>query len=183
MEQFAQVGDTVAVGSNLAKIEIGEHTSKVSPKETKPAAAKESKTAIKAKEAEPKVQEKPSVPKQEATSSPQNEATKAPQTASKPVLDLAEYAIGSRKETTVKMNRMRLRIAERLKEAQNTAASLTTFNEIDMSALVNLRKKYKDVVLEKHGIKLGFMGAFLKASAAALHAVPAVNARIEGFWD
>ena len=78
------------------------------------------------------------------------------------------------------MNRMRSRIAERLKESQNVAASLTTFNEIDMSALMELRKKYKDDILEKHGIKMGFMGAFLKASSMALLDVPAVNARIEG---
>jgi 2-oxoglutarate dehydrogenase E2 component (dihydrolipoamide succinyltransferase) len=78
------------------------------------------------------------------------------------------------------MNRMRMRISERLKESQNIAASLTTFNEIDMTNLINLRKKYKDAVLEKHGVKMGFMGAFLKASAAALTEVPAVNARIEG---
>ena len=62
------------------------------------------------------------------------------------------------------MNRMRLRIAERLKESQNTAASLTTFNEVDMSNLMDFRKKYKDEFIEKTGIKLGFMGAFSKAS-------------------
>jgi 2-oxoglutarate dehydrogenase E2 component (dihydrolipoamide succinyltransferase) len=73
-----------------------------------------------------------------------------------------------------------MRISERLKESQNIAASLTTFNEIDMTNLMNLRKKYKDLVLEKHGVKMGFMGAFMKASAAALMEVPAINGRIEG---
>ena len=77
------------------------------------------------------------------------------------------------------MNRMRLRIAERLKESQNTAASLTTFNEVDMSNLMDFRKKYKDEFIEKTGIKLGFMGAFSKASALALKEIPAVNAAIE----
>lgn len=74
---------------------------------------------------------------------------------------------------------MRLRIAERLKESQNTAASLTTFNEVDMSNLMDFRKKYKDEFIEKTGIKLGFMGAFSKASALALKEIPAVNAAIE----
>jgi 2-oxoglutarate dehydrogenase E2 component (dihydrolipoamide succinyltransferase) len=87
---------------------------------------------------------------------------------------------GNRNETRVKMNRMRLRIAERLKQSQDTAASLTTFNEIDMSALMALRKEYKDAVVKKHGVKFGFMSAFVKASAIALQELPAVNASIEG---
>jgi len=77
------------------------------------------------------------------------------------------------------MNRMRLRIAERLKESQNAAASLTTFNEIDMSALMALRSKYKDEILKKHGVKLGFMSAFARASCLALKEIPAANASIE----
>lgn len=75
---------------------------------------------------------------------------------------------------------MRARIAERLKEAQNTAASLTTFNEIDMSALMAFRAKYKDQVMKEHGIKLGFMSAFVKASTVAMKELPAVNASIVG---
>lgn len=78
------------------------------------------------------------------------------------------------------MNRMRLRIAERLKQSQDTAASLTTFNEIDMTNLMNLRAEYKDAVVKKHGVKFGFMSAFVKASAAALQEIPAVNASIDG---
>ncbi|KAI0760475.1 dihydrolipoamide succinyltransferase [Fomes fomentarius] len=87
---------------------------------------------------------------------------------------------GSRNETRVKMSRMRLRIAERLKESQNAAASLTTFNEIDMSSVIEFRKKYKDEVEKVHGVKLGFMSAFAKASCLALREVPAANASIEG---
>lgn len=87
---------------------------------------------------------------------------------------------GSRDETRVKMSRMRLRIAERLKQSQNTAASLTTFNEIDMTNLMKFRKQYKDDVLKHHGVKLGFMSAFAKASAVALKEIPAANASIEG---
>lgn len=78
------------------------------------------------------------------------------------------------------MNRMRLRIAERLKQSQNTAASLTTFNEVDMSAIMQFRKSYKDEVLKKTGVKLGFMGAFSRACILAMRDIPAINASIEG---
>ncbi|CAF0883991.1 unnamed protein product [Adineta steineri] len=87
---------------------------------------------------------------------------------------------GTRSETRVKMTRMRLKIAERLKEAQNTCAMLTTFNEIDMSNIVEFRKKYSDQFLKRHNIKLGFMSAFVKASACALMDNPIVNAVIDG---
>src|ERR1700733_437246 len=78
------------------------------------------------------------------------------------------------------MNRMRLRIAERLKESQNAAASLTTFNEIDMSSLMSMRSKYKDEIFKTHEVKLGFMSAFAKACSLALREIPAANASIEG---
>merc|ERR1712110_956008 len=86
---------------------------------------------------------------------------------------------GDRTENRVKMNRMRQRISQRLKDSQNTAASLTTFNEIDMTNIMALRKKYKDPFEKKHGIKLGFMSAFAKASANALTNSPAVNGVID----
>uniref|UniRef100_A0A8C5CKS6 Dihydrolipoyllysine-residue succinyltransferase component of 2-oxoglutarate dehydrogenase complex, mitochondrial n=1 Tax=Gadus morhua TaxID=8049 RepID=A0A8C5CKS6_GADMO len=79
----------------------------------------------------------------------------------------------------VKMNRMRLRIAQRLKEAQNTCAMLTTFNEVDMSNITEMRAFHKDAFLKKHNIKLGFMSAFVKASAYALADQPSVNAVID----
>jgi 2-oxoglutarate dehydrogenase E2 component (dihydrolipoamide succinyltransferase) len=78
------------------------------------------------------------------------------------------------------MNRMRLRIADRLKEAQNTNAMLTTFNEIDMSAYINMRKDFGDAFLKKHGIKLGFMSGFVRAATLALQEQPVVNAVIDG---
>lgn len=84
------------------------------------------------------------------------------------------------REERVRMTRLRQRIAERLKEAQNTAAMLTTFNEADMSAVMDLRSDYKDLFAKKHGIKLGFMSFFVKACCHALKEVPSVNARIEG---
>ena len=83
-------------------------------------------------------------------------------------------------EERVKMTRLRKRIAERLKDAQNTAAMLTTFNEVDMTEVMIARAKYKDLFAKKHGIKLGFMSFFAKACTFALREVPAVNARIDG---
>jgi 2-oxoglutarate dehydrogenase E2 component (dihydrolipoamide succinyltransferase) len=84
------------------------------------------------------------------------------------------------REERVKMTRLRQRIAERLKEAQNTAAMLTTFNEIDMSHVIALRNQYKDSFEKKHGVKLGFMSFFVKAAIQALKDFPAVNAEIDG---
>ena len=78
------------------------------------------------------------------------------------------------------MTKLRQTIARRLKDAQNTAAMLTTFNDVDMSAVMNLRSQYKEVFEKKHGVKLGFMGFFSKAVIQALKDVPAVNAEIDG---
>ncbi len=78
------------------------------------------------------------------------------------------------------MTRLRKRIAERLKEAQNTVAILTTFNELDMSRVIALRKEYRDAFEKKHGVRLGFMSLFIKAAIVALRELPAVNAEIDG---
>ena len=83
-------------------------------------------------------------------------------------------------EERVKMTRLRQTIARRLKEAQNSAAMLTTFNEVDMTAVMEMRKKYKELFEKKHGVKLGFMGFFTKAVCHALAEIPAVNAEIDG---
>jgi 2-oxoglutarate dehydrogenase E2 component (dihydrolipoamide succinyltransferase) len=83
-------------------------------------------------------------------------------------------------EERVKMTRLRKRIAERLKQAQNTAAMLTTFNEADMGAVMALRAKYNEAFEKRHGVKLGFMSFFVKACVAALKEIPAVNAEIDG---
>jgi 2-oxoglutarate dehydrogenase E2 component (dihydrolipoamide succinyltransferase) len=87
---------------------------------------------------------------------------------------------GAGRETRVRMTRLRQTIAKRLKQAQSTAAMLTTFNEVDMSAVLALRSRYKDVFEKRHGVKLGFMGFFVRACVAALKAVPDVNAQIDG---
>jgi 2-oxoglutarate dehydrogenase E2 component (dihydrolipoamide succinyltransferase) len=87
---------------------------------------------------------------------------------------------GERKEERVKMTRLRQTVARRLKEAQNTAAMLTTFNDVDMTAVIEARSRYKDLFEKKHGIRLGFMGFFVKACALAAKDVPSVNGSIEG---
>ena len=92
----------------------------------------------------------------------------------------APAATGGRKEERVRMTRLRQTVAKRLKEAQNTAAMLTTFNDVDMSAVIEARAKYKDLFEKKHGVRLGFMGFFVKAACLAARDVPSVNAKIEG---
>lgn len=84
------------------------------------------------------------------------------------------------REERVKMTRLRQTIARRLKDAQNTAAMLTTYNEVDMSAVMDLRNRYKDIFEKKHGVKLGFMGFFTKAVTHALKEIPSINAEIDG---
>ncbi|MEM8798857.1 MAG: 2-oxoglutarate dehydrogenase complex dihydrolipoyllysine-residue succinyltransferase [Pseudomonadota bacterium] len=107
-------------------------------------------------------------------------AKRSGQAASAPIATApSAQASNEPREERVRMTRLRKRIAERLKEAQNTAAMLTTFNEADMTAVMDLRNDYKTVFEKKHGIKLGFMSFFVKACVHALREVPAVNARIE----
>jgi 2-oxoglutarate dehydrogenase E2 component (dihydrolipoamide succinyltransferase) len=89
-------------------------------------------------------------------------------------------APGERREERVRMTRLRQTVARRLKEAQNTAALLTTFNDVDMTAVMEARSRYKDLFEKKHGIRLGFMSFFVKAAVLAARDVPAVNAYIEG---
>ncbi|WP_298421688.1 2-oxoglutarate dehydrogenase complex dihydrolipoyllysine-residue succinyltransferase, partial [Rhodoblastus sp.] len=104
--------------------------------------------------------------------------------AAAPVVPAAARAPSSAEDATreerVKMTKLRQTIARRLKEAQNTAAMLTTFNEVDMQPLMSLRAQYKDLFEKKHGVKLGFMGFFVKACTHALKEIPAVNAEIDG---
>lgn len=100
----------------------------------------------------------------------------AQQSAKKPPTSIG----GTRTETRVPMTRMRMKIAENLKNAQNTNAMLTTFNEIDMSGYMNMRKEYGEAFLKKHNVKLGFMSGFIKAATIALQDQPVVNAVIEG---
>ncbi|KAJ6086922.1 Biotin/lipoyl attachment [Penicillium canescens] len=175
--------DTVTVGQDLVKLELGG-----APE------GKKDEGAEKPKESEPKKESSPAPAPAEADKPKETQASKpAPPPSEKPKeapakkespkpqgVAEAKPALGSREERRVKMNRMRLRIAERLKQSQNTAASLTTFNEVDMSSLMEFRKLYKDDVLKKTGVKLGFMSAFSRACVLAMKDIPAVNASIEG---
>ncbi len=109
---------------------------------------------------------------------PQTEPEPQPQEA--PAPGPAAPLAGRGGEERVKMTRLRKRIAERLKEAQNNAAMLTTFNEVDMTAITELRQRYQDAFVKKHALKLGFMSFFVKAAIEALKAYPSVNAEIDG---
>jgi len=203
-ELLASEEDTVAVGQDLFRFEPGEGGAAPSgeaPKETKSSESAEElpkETKDTSEPSEQQVDKKlPEAPapsqadKQGGGVKPgQGEAKKevasgkdvakaAAKKDKEPVAQAPKVA-GARNETRVKMNRMRLRIAERLKESQNAAASLTTFNEIDMFSLMDMRKKYKDEVLKVHDVKLGFMSAFAKASSLVLKEIPAANGSIEG---
>jgi len=197
-EFLAKEEDTVTVGQDLVKLELGgepaQKSEKPAKEEPKEAASKEQETASDKsgeKGPQPKQETKPE-PKEESKPEPKKEESKPgpPKQESKPAPkeeskgkeseSKQESPYGSRNENRIKMNRMRLRIAERLKQSQNTAASLTTFNEVDMSALMEMRKLYKDEILKKTGIKFGFMSAFSRAAVLAMKEVPNVNASIEG---
>ena len=115
---------------------------------------------------------------QPSTSQPAAKQAAAPAPAQAP--RAPSNAEDARREERVRMTRLRATIARRLKEAQNTAAMLTTFNEVDMGAVMGLRAEYKDHFEKRHGVKLGFMSFFVKACVAALEEFPAVNAEIEG---
>ncbi|KAI6779687.1 Dihydrolipoyllysine-residue succinyltransferase [Emericellopsis cladophorae] len=185
--------DTVTVGQDIIRMEPGGAPSggdkdsgskkgDASGKDAKPRETNETETSQLADksqqtEAPAKENSKPTVeeskPKEQSPTKtkPEEKSSAPPQTAAAP---------GAREERRVKMNRMRLRIAERLKQSQNTAASLTTFNEVDMSNIMEFRKLYKDETLKKTGVKLGFMSAFSKAAVLAMRDLPAINASIEG---
>lgn len=115
-----------------------------------------------------------------AAEAKKSEPAAASAPAPAPAASAAPAASGERREERVKMTRMRQTIAKRLKSAQDTAALLTTFNDVDMSAVIATRDRYKDLFAKKHDIKLGFMSFFAKAACLALKDIPAVNAQIEG---
>jgi len=119
-------------------------------------------------------------PAEAGVKAPQAKAPAAPAPAPAPAQAWTQASAGERKEERVRMSRLRQTIAKRLKEAQNTAAMLTTFNDVDMTAVIDARSRYKDLFEKKHGIRLGFMAFFVKACALAAKDVPSVNASLEG---
>ena len=147
-------GDTVEVGALLAMIVAGEKTEEVK----KPAVEKKEEKVHQQKVVSNINESKPVAPESKIIRSTQNENL----------------------EERVPMSRLRLAIARRLKEAQNTAAMLTTYNEVDMSALMEMRNNYQDSFEKKNGVRLGYMSFFVKAAIDALNQFPAVNAEIDG---
>lgn len=172
-------GDTVEKGQELCRIDVsGGGSAPPKPTETPVTEAPKTKpVAEKVVEREipstpPPVPKIPKEPLKIVTPTPPLARPAAPDQS-------APNTTGARSETRVKMTRMRQRIATRLKDAQNTAAMLTTFNEVDMSNIMEMRKQHKDAFLKKHNVKLGFMSAFVKASTHALQDIAVVNAVID----
>ncbi|ABX62956.1 hypothetical protein C064_01561 [Brucella suis 63/252] len=204
-EITAKEGDTVEVGALLGQISGDGAAVAAAPaqkkEEAKPAAAAPAAAPVASASSGPAMQPAPAAAKllaESGLSADQVEGSgKRGQVLKGDVLDAitkgvsaapaapvaarpASSADDASREERVKMTRLRQTIARRLKDAQNTAAMLTTFNEVDMSAVMELRNKYKDVFEKKHGVKLGFMGFFTKAVTHALKEIPAVNAEIDG---
>ncbi|GMI15095.1 hypothetical protein TrVE_jg13972 [Triparma verrucosa] len=170
-EIHGEMDDVVEVGEDLYKIDTDASAPEggaAPPANDEAPPAAETVTAASAP-----------APAAAAAPPPATAAPPAAKPAAPPVAPPAPKGVGSREESRVKMSRMRQRVAVRLKEAQNTAAMLTTFQEVDMGALMELRSKYKEEFEKKQGIKLGFMSAFVKASTAALQEVPAINGYID----
>ncbi|WBW72033.1 dihydrolipoamide S-succinyltransferase, e2 component of oxoglutarate dehydrogenase complex Kdg2 [Schizosaccharomyces osmophilus] len=194
-EHLVSEGDTITIDQNIAVLDDSAEAPKGGAAPPKPEAA-DSKPAKGGASEKTGASElgnaaesasSPSKPAPDATEPEKKPAPKReapPKPVSKPSPPKPEFtastATFSRNEERVKMNRMRLRIAERLKESQTRAASLTTFNECDMSAVINFRKQYKDEILKSSGVKLGFMSFFSKACTQAMKQVPAINGSIEG---
>ncbi|MFC7335879.1 dihydrolipoyllysine-residue succinyltransferase [Haloferula chungangensis] len=166
LEIIVPEGEEVSIGTVIARITVGATSAKATEKPAeKPAAAAETKAA-------PVESPKPAAAAEKAK--PDFGAL----LASKEKVDLTPVSEG--RTTRKKMSMLRRKIATHLVNAQQTAAILTTFNEADMSAVMNLRKEVQDEFIKKHGVKLGFMSFFVKAVVQALKDVPAVNAQIEG---
>ncbi len=186
VEQLVKQGDTVEVGSVIARVREGAAPA-ASSAESKPAAAAPGGSAPETKtmpSAARILAEKGIAAETLTGTGKGGRITKADALAAAPApAATAPSAVPVRtgpREERVRMSRLRQTIARRLKEAQNTAAMLTTFNEADMSAIMESRRKYKDLFARKHGIKLGFMSFFVKACVTALKDVPEVNAQIDG---
>ncbi len=188
-----KVGDTVQVGAMIATIEgtgSASAPAPAKPADAEPAAAQAAPAALSpsVRRAVLETGVDPAtvtgtgkdgrLTKDDVLAAATTPAAPAPVSAAAPAPAAAQA--GARREERVRMTRLRQTIARRLKEAQNTAAMLTTFNDVDMTAVIEARNKYKDLFEKKHGVRLGFMGFFAKAACLALKDVPSVNASIEG---
>eukprot|EP00817_Percolomonadidae_sp_ATCC50343_P004815 CAMPEP_0117427224 /NCGR_PEP_ID=MMETSP0758-20121206/7126_1 /TAXON_ID=63605 /ORGANISM="Percolomonas cosmopolitus, Strain AE-1 (ATCC 50343)" /LENGTH=403 /DNA_ID=CAMNT_0005212755 /DNA_START=67 /DNA_END=1278 /DNA_ORIENTATION=- len=161
-----EVGDEVSVGDVIFEIEECESAPE----------------GVKVYEGEGGEEEEvAAAPKEETKKEEKKETKKVEEKKTKSAPSSAPKRTGGEGgETRVPMSKMRQRIAQRLKDSQNEYALLTTFNEIDMTGAIEMRNKHKDAFLKKHGVKLGFMGIFMKASAMALQELPDINAVIDG---
>ncbi|KTD28046.1 MULTISPECIES: 2-oxoglutarate dehydrogenase complex dihydrolipoyllysine-residue succinyltransferase [Legionella] len=188
-------GDTVKASQVLARIEEGAVAKEEKPaaKEEKPAEAKTEERESEEKATGPAVRrmlaENNLQASQISGSGKDGRITKEDvisfiesgrEKTSKPALKQEPVAFGAREERRVPMSRLRAKIAERLVQAQHNAAMLTTFNEVNLKAVMDLRTQYKDAFEKKHGVKLGFMSFFTKAVVESLKRFPAVNASIDG---
>ncbi|MEM6621198.1 MAG: 2-oxoglutarate dehydrogenase complex dihydrolipoyllysine-residue succinyltransferase [Pseudomonadota bacterium] len=194
-EHVAAEGETVGVDALLATINEGEGAAAASPADAAPAEAAvvpthppEAAPDAGAKDVEHAPSAKKAMaeggisPDQVQGSGRDGRIMKedVARAAAAPAPALSAAPDDGSREKRVRMTRLRQTIAKRLKEAQNTAAMLTTFNEVDMTSVMGIRNEYKDLFLKKHGVKLGFMSFFVKACCHALQEVPAVNAEIDG---
>ena len=208
-ELLVEVGDTVEVGAVIARIEAGGGASAAKPAASKQSAKSADAPAAVAESTDSSITLSPAVrrlvlehgvdPSKIKGSGKDGRLTKddvdqyvksgggaalAEKGTAKPAdthpIETAAPVAGARNEERVRMTRLRQTVAKRLKEAQDTAALLTTFNDVDMTAVIETRKKYKELFAKKHGVKLGFMGFFAKAACLALKDVPSVNAQIDG---
>jgi len=177
VEILGEIDDVVEVGSPLYRMDTdAEAPAKSDAAAAAPVAAEAAPPTPATAEPTVAATPPPAAAAAAPPTPPPAAAAAAPPTQQFPT---ASAFLGQRTERRTKMSRMRQRVAARLKDAQNTAAMLTTFQEVDMGNLMDMRKKYKDAFQEKHGVKLGFMSAFVKASTAALQELPAVNAYID----
>lgn len=175
---LVSVEDNVTVGQTIAEFTPGAaETKKEAKQEETPADEKPETPAPPTPE--PKAEKKEEKADKQATPPPEPTPTPSSPPTAEPEAE-PSVSKGERTENRVAMSRLRRRVAERLKEAQDTYAMLTTFNEIDMTNLMNLRAAYKDEFMEVHGVKLGFMSAFVRAASCALNEIPAVNGVIDG---
>lgn len=188
-ELCAKAGDTVQVGSDLFKYDPDKAPPKGAKSEsTKNASSGEKLSAVAtttttAPTNNGKTATEPLRPPSQSTvlERAEKETKVAPPSRSRFIAESQESSSSgaARSETREKLTRMRVRIAERMKESQNTAASLTTFNEIDMGALMALRNRYKDDFVKKHGVKFGLMSPFVRAASLVLKEIPVINARFD----
>ncbi len=197
VEVLAQVGANIAVGALLGRIDENASASvqsQVKPSEeikTKappqaapsPTPASGQDHALMSPAARKIAAEKNITPGQISGSGPDGRILKEDVAAVPPRAPMTPAPIDPQptgRQERVRMSRLRQTIAKKLKEAQNTAAMLTTFNEVDMSAVIDLRKTYRDIFEARHGVRLGFMSLFARACIAALREVPEVNGQIDG---